>query len=69
MIKREISDIVKEMAGYYPVVTVMGPRQSGKTTLVKALFPKHAYFNLESSHVRDSALADPMAFITGLLLE
>jgi hypothetical protein len=27
MIKREISDIVKEMAGYYPVVTVMGPRQ------------------------------------------
>ena len=73
MIKREISDIVKEMAGYYPVVTVMGPRQSGKTTLVKALFPKHAYFNLESSHVRDSALADPMAFIasapSGMILD
>ena len=32
MIEREISGIVMEMAGYYPVVTVMGPRQSGKTT-------------------------------------
>ena len=52
-----------EMAGYYPVVTIMGPRQSGKTTLVKALFPDYAYFNLESSHVRDAALADPRMFL------
>ena len=73
MIEREISSIVKEMARYYPVVTVMGPRQSGKTTLVKALFPDYAYFNLESSHVRDAALADPRMFLAsapnGMILD
>ena len=73
MIEREISSIIKEMAGYYPVVTVMGPRQSGKTTLVKALFPDYAYFNLESSHVRDAALADPRMFLAsapnGMILD
>jgi len=63
MIARELSATVKEIAGYYPVVTIMGPRQSGKTTLAKALFPRHAYFNLETSHVRDAALADPRAFL------
>jgi len=73
MIKREISKIVLEMAGYYPVVTIMGPRQSGKTTLAKALFPQHAYFNLESSHVRDAALSDPRTFLasspSGMILD
>ena len=73
MIEREISGIVMEMAGYYPVVTVMGPRQSGKTTLAKALFPDYAYFNLESSHVRDAALADPRMFLAsapnGMILD
>ncbi len=65
MIQREMSKIILEMAGYYPVVTIMGPRQSGKTTLAKALFPNLAYFNLESSHIRDAALADPRAFLNG----
>ena len=73
MIEREISKVVKEMAGYYPVVTVMGPRQSGKTTLARALFPHCAYFNLESSHVRDAALADPRTFLAsapnGMILD
>ena len=65
MIQREMSKVILEMAGYYPVVTVMGPRQSGKTTLAKALFPHLAYFNLESPHVRDAALSDPRAFLGG----
>lgn len=73
MIRRDISKVVTEMAGFYPVVTVMGPRQSGKTTLVKALFPNFAYFNLESAHVRDAALADPRAFLSatnkGMILD
>ena len=60
-----MSKIILEMSGYYPVVTIMGPRQSGKTTLAKALFPNLAYFNLESSHIRDAALADPRAFLNG----
>ena len=52
MIQREMSKIILEMSGYYPVVTIMGPRQSGKTTLAKALFPNLAYFNLESPPAR-----------------
>ena len=66
MISRELAKTVNEIAGYYPVVTIMGPRQSGKTTLVKALFPRYAYFNLESSHIRDAALADPRAFLSSV---
>ena len=73
MIKRDISKLVGGMAGYYPVVTIMGPRQSGKTTLAKALFPGYVYFNLESSHVRDAALSDPRAFLAsapdGMILD
>ena len=46
MFRRSIAKHVMKIAGYYPVVTVMGPRQSGKTTLAKTLFPDYAYFNL-----------------------
>ena len=66
MIERAIATFVKEMADYYPIVTIMGPRQSGKTTLAKALFPNHSYFNLESSHIRDAALADPLSFFASV---
>ncbi|MBR1609323.1 MAG: ATP-binding protein [Kiritimatiellae bacterium] len=73
MIKRDIENTILEMAGYYPVVTITGPRQSGKTTLAKALFPEHSYFSLETGHVRDAALADPMAFLAqgsrGMILD
>lgn len=73
MIERELAGTIKEIAGFYPVVTIMGPRQSGKTTLAKALFPHHTYCNLESSHIRDAALADPRAFLAsarnGMILD
>ena len=73
MIQREMSKVILEMAGYYPVVTIMGPRQSGKTTLAKALFPNFAYFNLESPHIREAALSDPRAFLnsspSGMILD
>ena len=42
-IKRLMEAAVRESAKYFPVVTVVGPRQSGKTTLVKALFPEKPY--------------------------
>jgi len=63
-IEREIEDNVKKLAGFYPVVTVTGPRQSGKTTLIRHLFPNHAYYNMETSNVRDLAMADPSAFVS-----
>ena len=64
MIERTISSAIREMSGYYPVVTITGPRQSGKTTLAKTLFGGYSYFNLETSHIRDAALADPRTFLS-----
>ncbi|MBC2602534.1 ATP-binding protein [Puniceicoccus vermicola] len=47
----------------YPVVTVLGPRQSGKTTLVRSLFPDHGYCNLEDPELRALATRDPKEFL------
>lgn len=63
MIQRHLSDAVKRSARSYPVVTVTGPRQSGKTTLVRALFPKYAYVSLETPDQRAFALEDPRGFL------
>ena len=62
MIKRILSAKILEMARYYPVVTLLGPRQSGKTTLVKALFPDFAYADLEDPETRILARDDPKTF-------
>ena len=62
MIPRAASAKLKEMSMAMPVVTVYGPRQSGKTTLVKQLFSDFSYANLEYPAVRDLALRDPEAF-------
>lgn len=64
MIPRTASAKLMEMSEAMPVVTVYGPRQSGKTTLVKQLFPSFAYANLEHPAVRDLAVRDPEAFFS-----
>ncbi len=51
-------------AGYYPVVLLDGPRQSGKTTLTKAAFPDKAYVTLEPLDTRDFARTDPRGFLS-----
>lgn len=66
MIERTMAATIREMATYYPVVTLTGPRQSGKTTLAKALFPEKRYVNLETPHVRAAAAADPRAFLASV---
>lgn len=63
MIKRSISNKILGYARRYPVVTITGPRQSGKTTLCKALFPKKKYLSLENIDVRERARTDPRAFL------
>lgn len=63
MILREIRAKLAEFARNYPVVTVVGPRQSGKTTLTRMEFPRHAYVNLESLPDREFATTDPIAFL------
>ncbi len=66
MIKRDITAELLEAAGEYPVVTVFGPRQSGKTTLVKMAFPGKSYYSLEDPDVRMAAETDPRGFLDNL---
>lgn len=63
MIPRHLQGTLLARAGAYPVVTVTGPRQSGKTTLVRATFPHHAYVTLEDPDERAFALEDPRGFL------
>lgn len=51
-------------AGYYPVVLLDGPRQSGKTTLTRAAFPDKAYVTLEPLDTREFARTDPRGFLS-----
>lgn len=62
MIERKITPKLLELARYFPIVTILGPRQSGKTTLARTLFKDHAYVNLEDVAARKIAMDDPKAF-------
>lgn len=64
MIKREIANTVRQRAREFPVLTIVGPRQSGKTTLAKASFPRYAYVNLEDPETRELAENDYRRFFT-----
>ena len=63
MIIRKITREFRECAAEYPVVTILGPRQSGKTTLAKMTFPDKVYFSLEDPDTRLFAESDPRAFL------
>jgi predicted AAA+ superfamily ATPase len=63
MIRRLIAKNLTRLASQYPVITITGPRQSGKTTLCKALFPKYGYANLEALDTRQLAITDPRGFL------
>ena len=63
MIKRILGEKIQNYALQYPVVTLTGPRQSGKTTLCKMLFPDKTYFSLEDLDVRNFARNDPRGFL------
>lgn len=63
MIQREIQVQFKQLMKMYPVVTITGPRQSGKTTLAQMTFPEYRYVSLENFDVRQMAEADPKGFL------
>lgn len=63
MVKREISKKIVQYLKQYPVITITGPRQSGKTTLCKMLFNKKPYVSLEDIDERNFALQDPKGFL------
>ena len=61
--KREIEDVILEASQYFSVISVTGPRQSGKSTLLKHLFPTFKSYSLKDLHVREFAENDPVAFL------
>lgn len=63
MYKRAIESYIREIENYYPIIAIIGPRQSGKTTLSKKLFSQKKYVNLESGVNRDFAENDPINFL------
>lgn len=63
MIKREITNEFLTQLQEYPIVTVIGPRQAGKTTLVRSVLPDYEYVSLETPETRQFALDDPKAFL------
>ena len=62
-IKRKIESTILEAAKYFPVITVTGPRQSGKTTMLKHIFPHLHYYSLEDLDTRSFAMEDPVRFL------
>ncbi len=72
--KRELAPILKSRAEGFPVLSLTGPRQSGKTTLVRQAFPDYAYANLENLDVMAAATEDPRRFLaqhreTGIIID
>ena len=64
MIQREITKKLLEISNYYQIITVTGPRQSGKTTLIKDVFKELPYVLLETPDIRQRAQEDPKSFLS-----
>ena len=73
MINRDLTNTIKENLLYFPIVTITGPRQSGKTTLIRDMFPDLPYFSLENPDTRALAMTDPSSFLSqhnvGMILD
>ena len=63
MIPRTLKEKTEHLAQMYPIVTLTGPRQSGKSTLLKTSFPDYRYVSLEDIDVREFAQEDPRGFL------
>ena len=64
MIERILASKITSLAQKFQVITLTGPRQSGKTTLVRAIFPALPYVSLEDPDIRQIALTDPRGFLS-----
>lgn len=63
MINRALGKVLQEASQKSPIISVMGPRQSGKTTLVRSVFKDYKYINFEDLSLREFALTDPTSFL------
>ncbi len=62
-IPREITPFLREAVVHFPIVTLLGPRQSGKSSLAKEIFPQYRYVSLEDPDLRLFATQDPRGFL------
>lgn len=60
---RQILTTLQKAMQEFPIVTITGPRQSGKTTLIRMQYPNFNYVNLEEPHTREFAATDPVGFL------
>ena len=63
---RLLTPVIREALADTPVVCVLGPRQCGKTTLVRQIAPDHAFISLDENNYYRTALSDPNGFIANL---
>ncbi|MEA2065005.1 MAG: ATP-binding protein [Patescibacteria group bacterium] len=63
-IKRKIEKEIRQLSKEFPIIAILGPRQSGKTTLAKRIFKKYKYVSLEDPDMRNLALEDPRGFLS-----
>lgn len=66
MIKRDLEETLKRISEQYPAITLTGPRQSGKTTILKKVFTNKPYFNMEEPDTRLKFISDPRGFLKQL---
>lgn len=75
LIRRDITDQIVKAAKFFKVIAILGPRQSGKTTLARTIFSNHNYVSFEDLDMRAKALEDPRLFFSdysneyGLILD
>lgn len=73
MIYRDLKDAILENYKYFPVITLTGPRQSGKTTLIREVFKDLSYYSMENIDNQDFAINDPIGFLNqdhqGMILD
>jgi len=63
MIRRTLIDHIRKMVEKFPIISLTGPRQSGKTTVLKEYFKDYKYFNMERLDYRTLFLSDPVGFL------
>lgn len=63
MIPRKVEEYIRSLLGGFPIVTITGPRQAGKTTLSRLIFSDKPYASLEDPDVRQAAMDDPRSFL------
>lgn len=63
LIARKLANHLQNLGNYFPIVSLTGPRQAGKTTLLKDTFPNYRYLSFETPDVRQAFLDDPRGFL------